>query len=134
MKYLHEFTLFFLGVTCTYLLIDYKNTCWIKNDAKKIIDEKIKILVRQAARWSTAADQDRSALIKLLHANYGTGYLWALKDIANSDTIQQVANINMAHFEKEILMTQDRATKYVIQLCPEFAPPLTYLSKIGGEG
>ena len=40
----------------------------------------VDILVRQASRWSVAAQQDKSPMIALLHANYGVGYLWALQE------------------------------------------------------
>ena len=44
------------------------------------LSKNINTLIRQAARWSVAAQQDESPIIALLHANYGAGYLWALKD------------------------------------------------------
>src|SRR5207237_6958 len=45
-----------------------------------VLKEKVQILTRQAARWSTAASQDNNPLIAVLHANYGAGYLWAIHD------------------------------------------------------
>ena len=33
----------------------------------------INILTRQTARWSTASSQDKSPLVRVLHANYGVG-------------------------------------------------------------
>lgn len=125
---------FLLGIVITYLLIEVKDACWIKSNSKKLLDDKIKILVRQTARWSTAADQDKSPLIKLLHANYGAGYLWALKDIANNKQIEQAAGIDMNEFQKSVVDARDRATKAVINICPSFAPPPSYLTAIGGEG
>tara|TARA_Y100001970_G_C13793964_1_gene631668 strand:- start:277 stop:642 length:366 start_codon:yes stop_codon:yes gene_type:complete len=93
----------------------------------------IETLIRQASRWSVAAQQDESPIIALLHANYGAGYLWALKDIATSEEIENITSIDALKFEREITSTQDLATKKAIKICPKFAPK-GYLSKIGGEG
>ena len=55
----------------------------------KNMDEEIKTLVRQAARWSSAAKQDENPMIAVLHSNYGAGFLWALKDIATQEQIEK---------------------------------------------
>lgn len=94
----------------------------------------IRKLVRQSARWSTAAEQDESAMIAVLHANYGAGYLWALKDVATPVEISLAAGINVAKFEQEILRVQDNATREMIAQCPSFGPESSYLTSIGGEG
>ena len=94
----------------------------------------IKILVRQAARWSTAAQQDKNLLIAVLHANYGVGYLSALRDIATDTQIEEATGVNFKKFGYTITKIQDSVTKKMIKLCPEYAPKKTYLTKIGGEG
>ena len=91
-------------------------------------------LVRQAARWSTAAQQDENSMIAVLHANYGSGYLWALQDIATSAEIEKATGINWKRFKREIVEAQDIAAKKMAKLCPQWAPRPTYLSKIGKEG
>ena len=73
-------------------------------------------------------------MIAVLHANYGVGYLWALKDVATPLEISLAAGINVSKFEKEIVRVQDDATKSMILACPSFGPPLTYLTSLGGEG
>jgi len=100
------------------------------NNRNKII----RTLVRQAARWSTAAEQDASPMIAVLHANYGVGYLWALKDIATAPEILLATGIDIRKFESEIVNVQDRATVNMIKVCPSFGPEPTYLSSLGGEG
>lgn len=95
--------------------------------------EMIQILTRQAARWSTAATQDSNPLVKVLHANYGAAYLWALKDIATDDEIKKATNINIIRFRNEIIKIQDDATKKMIKICPDYAPEETYLTGIAGE-
>jgi hypothetical protein len=98
------------------------------------IDESIPILVRQAARWSTAANQDQNPMIALLHANYGAGYLWALQDIATHDEIEKIGGIKWKKFRREILKAQDNAAQKLAQVCPNFAPKKSYLTKIAKEG
>ena len=117
--------IFFAVVFIGYLLV--------KGSGSK--EAPIQKLVRQTARWATAAQQDKSPLVALLHANYAAGYLWALKDIASEKDINRVANINLRQFEEHIVNVQDSTTKKVLKACPEFAGEVDlYLSTIAGEG
>ena len=127
-------TYFVIGVIFTYTLLEIKNKCFLQNDSKKKLNMIIKILVRQASRWSTAALQDKSPLIAVLHANYGAGYLWALKDIASNSEIQDATGINFKKFEYEIVTVLDKITKNLVNVCPDYAPTKSYLTKISGEG
>ena len=102
-----------------------------KSDTKSTA---IKTLVRQAARWSTAASQDQNVLIAVLHSNYAAGYLWALRDIATDQEIESATGINVLKFRDEITNTQDLTTKRLAKLCPGYAPPESYLGKIAAEG
>ena len=92
-------------------------------------EQHIITLVRQAARWSIAAKQDESPMIAVLHANYGTGYLWALKDIASETEIKRATGIDIKKFESEIVRVQDNATIEMIRVCPEFGPR-TFVSNV----
>lgn len=125
---------FILGIIFTFFLLEIRNKCFIKNNSKTQLQNNILKLVRQSARWSTAAKQDKNPLIAVLHSNYGAGYLWALKEIASNDQIEQAANIDISKFENEIINVQDQITKRLIHLCPNFAPEKSYLAKIAGEG
>ena len=124
---------FFLGLLVMYLFIEVKNNCFIQGNCDKKMDKIAKVLVRQAARWSTAAEQDESLLISVLHANYGAGYLWALKDILPSEKIEKATGVDLFTFEKQITGVQDKITKQLIKTCPNYSPPASYLGKIGGE-
>jgi hypothetical protein len=104
-----------------------------KSSASKGLNNIIHILTRQASRWSTAAEQDTNPLIAVLHANYGAGYLWALQDIATDQEIYDATNINFKEFTAAITNVQDKVTKKLASICPNYAPPLTYLTKIAGE-
>ena len=101
------------------------------NGASKATIEK---LVRQSARCATAAQQDESPLVSVLHANYSTGYLWALKDIATPKQIHNATGVDIKKFEEHITNVQDMVTKKTLKKCPEFAGDVDlYLATIGGE-
>jgi len=121
------------GILIVYLLIEIRNRCFIKSTSKQLLNSIIKILIRQCARWSTAAQQDQNSMIMVLHANYGAGYLWALKDIATDQQIMDATQIDMKKFTNEVVKIQDHATKKMALLCPKYAPQRTYLTSIGGE-
>ncbi len=93
-------------------------------------DNKIKILVRQASRWAIASKQDKNLIIKVLHANYGAGYLWALNDIYTTSEIENETGINYFKFRDEIIKIQDDANKELIQNCNTFNIDNSYLSKL----
>jgi hypothetical protein len=122
-----------LGIIVMFILFEVKRNCVLSFNKNKL-NEIINVLSRQAARWSTAAKQDKSVLIAVLHANYGAGYLWALKDIATPEQIKASTGIDFLKFEREITSIQDEATKKMALLCPKYAPNKSYLSNIAGEG
>jgi hypothetical protein len=92
------------------------------------------VLTRQAARWTTAANQDSNPLIAVLHANYGTGYLWAIKDIATDNEVYNATGIDMKKFTREITNIQDKVTTKLAGLCKNYAPKENYLVNISREG
>ena len=96
--------------------------------------DSIRTLVRQGARWSTAAEQDNNPMIAVLHANYGAGYLWALADIATPAEIEKHSGIDYKKYKNAIVKIQDKTTKRMASVCPAYAPNPTYLTAIGGEG
>ena len=125
---------FILGFLILFIFTEIREKCFISGDKTKLLHKQIQVLVRQAARWSTAAKQDKSSLIAVLHANYGTGYLGALKDIASDSQIKAATGINLKKFENQIISVQDQATKKMAKLCPKYAPQKSYLTTLGGEG
>lgn len=122
------------GIILMYFLNELKKKCLIGFSSKSILSKIIQVLSRQAARWSTAAKQDKNTMIAVLHANYGAGYLWALKDIASSEQIKAATGIDILKFEREIVSIQDEATMKMAKICPKYAPKKSYLTKFGGEG
>ena len=133
---MHDLTLFLLIILAMYLFVQTSQdrpSASNTSNTSNTNDENIRTLVRQAARWSTAATQDANPMIAVLHANYGAGYLWALKDIASDSEIERASNINIKKFTREIVAVQDVSTKKMVGVCPDFGPARTYLTSIGGE-
>lgn len=121
------------GIIFTYFLLELKDKCLLGIGRDDVMTGVITKLTRQAARWSTAAKQDENPLVAVLHANYGSGYLWALQDIASPEQIAAATGIDYKRLEREITETQDVITLKAVGICPKFGPESTYLSRIGGE-
>lgn len=97
--------------------------------------QKIHKLIRQTARWATAAEQDVNPYIANLHATYAMGYLMALREIYSDDFIIKTSKIDIYKLDSQITKTMDNAVQKLIKVCPEGQPKnnfLGYLSKEGG--
>jgi hypothetical protein len=98
------------------------------------ITHSIDKLVRQSARYATAAQQDKSPMIAVLHANYAAAYLYALKDIASNSQIHNTTGIDVMKFTEHVVNVQDMVTKKTSKNNPGFAGQVdVYLAEIGGE-
>ena len=118
---------FYLIIAIFILIVIMQN----KNRGMKSSIEK---LVRQSARYATAAQQDKSPVVAVLHANYAAAYLYALKDIATESQIHNSTGIDVKKFKEHVLNVQDMVTKKTTETCPEFAGNVDiYLAEIGGE-
>tara|TARA_A100001388_G_scaffold257235_1_gene222907 strand:+ start:7 stop:417 length:411 start_codon:yes stop_codon:yes gene_type:complete len=127
-----EFTQIQLLITFTMIIVFLYYINHLKKNNNKAL--AIQILLRQSARYSGAAEQDESPLIQLLHANYGAGYLWALKDLATDKEILDSTGVKVHEYTKKIIDIQDKSTKRVSKLCPEFASNVDIeLLKIAGD-
>jgi hypothetical protein len=89
----------------------------------------IKTLLRQSARYTTAANQDQDPVIANLHANYGAAYLWALQDIFSNQTIEDITGVNLLHYKREVQRIQDDTTKRLFTECPQLVPK-TYVGQV----
>ena len=130
-----KFSLYFsIGFAVAVIIMEMVRKGYFQYSGKrKLQNDAINILVRQAARWSTAARQDKNIMISVLHANYGAGYLWAIKDIATSDQVYEASGIDLLEFEKEIVKIQDESNQRMLRECPSYGPPPSYLTRIAGE-
>jgi hypothetical protein len=98
------------------------------------MNKAIEKLVRQSARYATAAQQDASPVIAVLHANYAAAYLYALKDIATDSQIHNATGIDVRKFKEHVTNVQDMVTRKTSEKCPDFVGEVDiYLAQIGGE-
>ena len=98
------------------------------------MNKSIEKLIRQSARYATAAQQDKSPVIAVLHTNYAAAYLYAVKDIANESQIHNATGIDVKKFKEHVTNVQDMVTKKTSEECPNFVGEVDiYLAQIGGE-
>lgn len=97
-------------------------------------NEKIKTLVRQSARWTIASEQDENPYIAMLHANYGAGYIFALRNIATDAQIKNATNLDVVKLEREIARVQDNSFVKLARVCPDGQPKSEFLRRISGQG
>ena len=90
-------------------------------------------LVRQTARWSTAAMQDTNAYIKNLHANYAQGYVMALRDNFSEAEIYRASGINIRVLSDKVSKIQNSALVALSKLCPEGRPKDQFLAFIAKQ-
>lgn len=95
----------------------------------------LQTLVRNAARWATAAAQDTSPLIAVLHANYGAAYVWALQDVATPEVIEAATGVDFVRLRTEVVNVQQQATQQMVDKCPSYVPNRgDWLAAVAGEG
>jgi hypothetical protein len=96
--------------------------------------EKIQRLLRQTARWSTAAEQDSNPYIRNLHATYAVGYLLALREIYSDETILKLTGVDPRRLETEVNKVMDNAMLQVAKVCPEGQPKSEFLALLSKQG
>lgn len=114
-----------------YLFFTWFNNNKIDNEKKEMIHK----LIKQISRWASAAKQDNSPLISVLHANYGVGYLYAMQSIFTQKEIEVILGSEEIRkdFEDEIINIQDYATKKAVKECPQYSSIIDFLSELAGE-
>jgi len=114
-----------------YLFFTWFGTSTKPNGRK----DMIKKTVRQISRWSSAAKQDLNDLIAVLHANYGSAYMFSMKELFSEKEIEEVLGSEQKRkqFEAEVIKVQDEATKKAVAKCPEFSGAVDFLAKMAGE-
>jgi len=101
-----------------------------KHKQKNFIDK----MIRQSARYATAAQQDESPLVAVLHANYSAAYFYALTDIASYNEIHNATGIDVKTFRDHLLRVQDETTRKMVEACPQFRGQIDlFLATIAGE-
>ncbi len=91
-------------------------------------------LFHQMSRWSTASKQDTNPIIKVLHANYGVGFMMALQTISGDEELGRMVGVDdIRKLFDEVQLIQSKATIELAKECPHITPD-TDLAKYGSEG
>ena len=87
---------------------------------------KLASLVRQAARWGAAAEQDGSALMALTHANYAAAYLQVLRELYGDAALADAASsFRISELQAKIDSIQTRTQRDAASQCPILQPAST---------
>ena len=96
--------------------------------------ENIQRLLRQTARWSTAAEQDSNPYIRNLHATYAVGYLLALRELYSDQTILKLTGVDARKLENAVHTVMDNAMLDVARVCPQGQPKSEFLALLSKQG
>lgn len=110
-----------MGTLILLLIISIISLFFIQTK-KNEFDNAVYTLYRQSARYALAADQDEEEIIRVLHANYATGYLWAIKDIVTGQDFKRITGEDLLTFENKIVSIQDKSTLKLVQKCKDLIP------------
>jgi hypothetical protein len=111
-----------LIVLFLWVMLYIKNSYHQNHSPNATLDSIVLTLYRQCARWAVASKQDDSEIIRVLHANYATGYLWAIKDIVSTNEFKKITGEDFLEFEKHIVNIQDKATERLVIKCKSVIP------------
>lgn len=111
---------------CVAALVQSKNK-------EKLPTGALRTLIRQSARWAMAARNDLNPMIAVLHANYATAYLWAANDIATDCEIEKATGLNLNKFAQSIQDVQDKATKQVADMFPDWVSAQDFLTAVSED-
>lgn len=102
------------------MLVCFFFILWVvlKRPTAPIDKQAILTLYRQSARYGVAANQDKSEIIALLHANYAAGFLFSIKELITPDQFKKATGTDFMEFQKKIQVIQDTATRRVVRKCP----------------
>lgn len=79
-------------------------------------------LIKEAAQWSTIAQQDSNPLLALMHATYGTAYLNVARRLHTDSEIEAASNLRVEEFSATLLANQQAAVQKLLTLCPMSTP------------
>lgn len=66
-----------------------------KNQYHKTFIEKTQVLVEQATRWNSLAQQDTHPIIRLIHSNYALAYAQVTRNLISAEDIETITGIDI---------------------------------------
>jgi hypothetical protein len=79
-------------------------------------------LIKEAAQWSTIAQQDSNPLLALMHATYGMAYLNVARRLHTDSEIEVASNLRVDEFSLTLQSNQQAAVQRLLTLCPMSTP------------
>jgi len=79
-------------------------------------------LIREAAQWSTIAQQDSNPLLAVMHSTFGTAYLNVARRLYNDADIEATSNLKVDEFSATLHANQQQAVQKLLSVCPMSSP------------
>ena len=104
------------------ILLVFLSLMYAFRPQKASFNKIVQIMVTQASRWSIASLSDKNPFISNLHANYGVGYLMAMRSFASDSEIKAATGVDIIKFENEVVNAQRKASQKLMKTCPGIIP------------
>lgn len=91
--------------------------------------EVVKRLVNECSQWAMMAEQDKSDMLALTHANYAMSHYYAIQQIANPEYVYESCGVKLDDLGNEVKHLQKRCADKVIQSRPDLMPPGSVFSE-----
>ena len=85
--------------------------------------EVVKRLVNECSQWAMMAEQDKSDMLALTHANYAVSHYFAIMQIANSDFVYESCGVKLDELGNEVKYLQKKCADKIINSRPDLMPP-----------
>ena len=83
----------------------------------------VKNLVNECSQWAMIAEQDKSDMLALTHANYAVSHYYALQQIATPEYIYESCGVKLHDLGEEVKLLQKKCADKVIVSRPDLMPP-----------
>lgn len=97
-------------------------------------NDAIRVLLRQAARYAIAAEQDLNPLIAVLHADYAAGMIYAIQAAWPEWQFREATGLWFRAVLAEVVRIQDAAHRKMAAACPSVAPANGILERLARGG
>lgn len=97
-------------------------------------NEAIQVLLRQAARYAIAAEQDINPLIAVLHADYAAGMVYAIQAAWPEWQFREATGLPFRVVLDEVVRIQDAAHRKMAAACPAVVPGGGVLERLARGG
>ena len=89
----------------------------------------VKNLVKECSQWAMVAEQDKSDMLALTHANYAVSHYYALQQIATPEYVYESCGVKLDSIGDEVKLLQKKCADKVILSRPDLMPPGSVFSE-----